>query len=892
MVSTSTEELLTWSAGLKNWQRDALRRLVSQDKLSQQDEDQVLAILKAEHGIPCSPPAPEPIPLQRDHLPDYNSADAVRLKAIANVRNANRIATVSRIDFDAAGLSVVYGENGTGKSGYIRILRNACRSRSTSTDGKAIPILSDIYVGGEASPARAEIHLSVDGEDQIFEWEDGSNSNPSLARIAVFDSRAAAVYVDDSNHIAFLPFHLDLFFKLNATCVTLRRRLEQEHDELKTTLQDIVGEVGANTKAAEFLKSLSADTTEAEIAATLNWDKAQEDELANARKDLDTSPPTVADLDSLAKWARAVAERMQTLAAVISDEQVSDIRKVLADTKEARLAADTMARGAFSGDPVPGVGSETWRRMYAAAREYLVSESGTDFPTLLTLKGAHCPLCQQQLDETAAKRLQRFEAFVTGKLAQDADACETAYQLAFEKILSAVPQIAADFDARLHQVSQRHAGLDQAVRAWITAHRSRHDAVVRALTSSGLGDLPPEPDAGTPEAMLSLAEQLIAERDRVAAVVGEDQRGRLKSQVCELEARKQLSLLRIAVERRVTDLQIEAALKKCCDATDTRAITRKAGEFSDRYLTPRVTQLFEEETDWLDIHHIKPNVERKADRLNAQYRVGLQAQMKCRTSDVLSEGEQRALALASFLAEIRAISDTAPIVIDDPVSSLDLARSFRVAHRLAHEATQRQVIVFTHSLVFYHQLLGAAQAAGIEPKSSAIFRDHASTGLVDPAGAPWAGLPVTKRVGVLKDRLQRTRKLSQESPAEYQIEAKMLYGRLRDAWERLVEEKLFQGVVTRFGQGIETQKLRYVHVSDDLYRRVEAGMTKTSIYSHDNPAAGTAPIPAPDEIVADLEEILSTLKEIDRSNAEVEKRRKTASPALKAIPSAASAPAA
>jgi hypothetical protein len=59
------------------------------------------------------------------------------------------------------------------------------------------------------------------------------------------------------------------------------------------------------------------------------------------------------------------------------------------------------------------------------------------------------------------------------------------------------------------------------------------------------------------------------------------------------------------------------------------------------------------------------------------------------------------------------------------------------------------------------------------------------------------------------------------------------YGRLRLAWERCVEEVLLNGVVQRFGEGVSTQRLKAVLVTDDDYKQIEAGMTKSSKFEHD-----------------------------------------------------------
>ena len=71
---------------------------------------------------------------------------------------------------------------------------------------------------------------------------------------------------------------------------------------------------------------------------------------------------------------------------------------------------------------------------------------------------------------------------------------------------------------------------------------------------------------------------------------------------------------------------------------------------------------------------------------------------------VLSEGEQRAVALADFLTEVALDDNSTGVVLDDPVTSLDFAWKETVADHLITESQRRQVVVFTHDLHFLYCL--------------------------------------------------------------------------------------------------------------------------------------------------------------------------------------------
>ena len=69
--------------------------------------------------------------------------------------------------------------------------------------------------------------------------------------------------------------------------------------------------------------------------------------------------------------------------------------------------------------------------------------------------------------------------------------------------------------------------------------------------------------------------------------------------------------------------------------------------------------------------------------------------------------------------------------------------------------------------------------------------------------------------------------------ANYEKEAKILYGLLREAWERAVEEVLLDGIVERFRPSVQTQHLGTIaDITDEDCQRVDTAMTKCSKWLH------------------------------------------------------------
>ena len=92
------------------------------------------------------------------------------------------------------------------------------------------------------------------------------------------------------------------------------------------------------------------------------------------------------------------------------------------------------------------------------------------------------------------------------------------------------------------------------------------------------------------------------------------------------------------------------------------------------------------------------------------------------------------------------------------------------------------------------------------------------------------------------------------------VRAKYLYGLLREAWERALEEVLLGGVVDCYRPSIQTHRLAPLSdITDADCKTVETAMTKCSTWlpGHDQAAAARAPVPGSDELKSDIEALSS-----------------------------------
>jgi len=194
------------------------------------------------------------------------------------------------------------------------------------------------------------------------------------------------------------------------------------------------------------------------------------------------------------------------------------------------------------------------------------------------------------------------------------------------------------------------------------------------------------------------------------------------------------------------------------------------------------------------------------------------------------------------------------LILDDPVSSFDQGRGEYVAKRLIEEASNRQIVIFTHDIVFFHTLENFAKQKNISITQNVVRRTGEVSGItLNDDNLPWTAKNVKKRIGFLKQELQSMKSKEKNLDDDmYFLEVKKWYSLLRESWERAVEELMLAGVVLRFEPGIKTQELRKVKINDHLIQMVTEGMTKSSTMVHDESPAIGRMIPSLEEMQGDL----------------------------------------
>lgn len=868
---TILQEIHTWSKGLAGWQQDAIARLYADRALSAADLDDLYALAKAEAGIPD--PEGRVVRELKDAqvAPRANPARMVLLGAIKDLVNVNALANGARLPIARTGVTIIYGENGAGKSGYSRVFKKACRARD-----RREAILPNANLGPDKSgPAQATFETEIDGIASDLPWRDGDEPPEPLSDIAIFDSHCARAYIDNQGDFAFAPYGLDILEGLVSACNKLKARATAEKAASAPNNAAYAALTGEQTEVAKKLLGIPATTKAKDIESLATLSAAELDRLGLLNKTLAEVDPKQKALALRQKASRVTSlkERIAAAVGVVSDEKVSSLQALIGKSNAAKAAAE-LAATEFKARPgqLTGTGGEEWKALFEAAREFAeVSHAEHEFPRLSA--EAACPLCQNVLGPDGAARLVRFDAFIGAAAEKAAKKAREAATIPFLAIQQANVDLAFR-DALVEEVRELVPEVAAACTALQDSLKARQSAVLEAAAAKLAWDAVPRLSADPQPGLIDIIKRLLEQATALDASADEKLKATMISERTELDARRRLAEVKVAVLEAINKHELCRKFEVCIDGMEARGISRKSTDLSRTTASQELADALNAELKLLKVHHLSVVMKPESPGGKTKFKLTLQLPGGGTPAAILSEGEQRAIAIASFMAEVRLGKGNGGILLDDPVSSLDHRRRWEVAERLAKESLVRQVIIFTHDIYFLLILEQKVEEVGATLTKNYIRRTADGYG-VHSEDLPFDVLGTKGRLGRLRQMLVDVRKAAREGDDDLQrqLTAKF-YGQLRLAWERCIEEVLLNGAVQRFGEGVSTQRLRSVMVTDDDYREIDAGMTKSSKFEHDAAAAvGRLPIPDPDDLDTDIESLTKWREALEKRLKEVAKAR-------------------
>lgn len=779
------------------------------------------------------------VPMLESFATDIAEEETLELISLANIIGVNALSSDQELDFHSE-LTVLFGQNGSGKTGYSRILKRISGVRT------AEDILPNAHITqSDSSPSlSANVKYRLSGADSTVMWKGESGLAP-FTRISVFDSSAVSLHVDSNLGYVYTPAELALFAHVATGVQGIQQRIAAEVKNMEPGHNPFLARFTQGTKVYPLIEALGATTDLAELDALATLPDSAEKDRERLESEIAALRLNSLDaiLSSTQETIRHCDRLLNVLTAVMNFNAVAyeSARIKLQQTEGRRAEAREQL---FNQDELPGPADREWQEFIDAGDLYRQHLGREHYPTA----GDMCLYCMQELSPTALNLLARYRTFLDETLIRQVEDAKLEVRSSCLRINELDLERANEF------AIGRRDGDDPPVWAGQACDVLAEVRTIAKKTSDGspvdVGVLQEnarvvfsivESELATKRAE---AQQMLEDKENAATALTSKQ-----SELSEITARFELNRIIADTRKYVLRAQKAQQLNKLSGIISNGALkqlTAKSKLASEDLVNKNFEALFAEECELLRA----PNV-----ALQFLGRSGKAQRKKAiasyKPSMVLSEGEQKVLALADFLAESRMRGSKAPLIFDDPVTSLDYRRLNEVGARIQHLANTHQVVVLTHNIMFTSALLAGRQNKTHRVKVYEVRDGGKVKGILAPNVEPRFDTPadLAKRINA------KLQDMTSAEPVAQDTLIKETYDLIRAWCEAFVEQELLQNVTQRYRSNIMMTRLskidssrldETVAVIEDLFNRACERMT-----GHSHAAEYMSIKPTVDELLED-----------------------------------------
>lgn len=790
--------LIDWANEQQHWVRAMVGEILnSRESLSEATLDEIYECSLIERNLKTGTVSEAP----KLHFAESAGDDMeeLALTSIKDVSGVNILASDQEIAFNKR-MTVIFGENASGKSGYVRILKRVAGVRSAER------VLPNIHLA-KPSPPRATLGYRLEATDHSFSWNNETGIAP-FTRIGIFDTRAVSFHVDQDLEYVYVPRDLALFPLVKDSIQAIKDRLTHARDEARPSANPFLTYFDRNASIYGRLESLGASTNFKDLKELADVKPEEAEQLQPLRERVEAlRPQTITSQLQAVRSERDAVSRLRAAAATAGGFKWDAYAACLEKIAKAEAQHRAITEQAFTATPLPGLFSDAWREFILAGEAYIAHLERHDYP-----QGAdHCLYCDQPLGAVAVELIRKYRDFATSTHKRAAEASRRELQTLIGEL------VALDLGGLDDQSIAPKLAVATAEETAAPVFVRGHDLLQRLLelqrrVKNSESVAPDDLDTIATE-VVQLSDAALARAD--ALIEALTKRGEERTRAHD-QARKELRELeaRITLQRHLPQIRDYIARARWANQADTlisgplpalqRSLTEASKLASEDLMNQDFARYFTQECSALQAPVVK--LEFPGRGAQAKRKKLLAATYKL--SDILSESEQKVIAMADFLAETAIRTTAAPLVLDDPVTSFDYKRLQYIVDRIYDLSANQQVIVFTHNIWFAMALLGKFERTPGQCSFFDVSRGEGEVaGLVHGGTHPRYDTPA-KLTGRVNERLQSAGSTTGETR---QALVESCYSLMRSWCEVVVEQDLFGGVSQRYQPNVMMGSLTRIH---------------------------------------------------------------------------------
>jgi ABC-type polar amino acid transport system ATPase subunit len=808
-------EIATWANCLPYWEQAALDKVLNRKKFTEEDYNELLQLFLEDAQLVEKTLSRQILTFQQDYYNRLDSRKPILLTEISNLKNVNALVSDQRLIFSPQ-LTAIFGRNGSGKSGYARVLGCAGFTRG---DKKVVPDVTKPLV--ENCDITAEITLNIDGDSKTIQYLVKGPCN-ELSSFYIFDSTSVQVHMKGRNSFSFSPSGLSILTELARATDEVRNQLRNKIAE-KEQPSDIRKYFSGESEITDLIEELSPDTDLEQLRALAQLSADEEKRihelnieigkigLEKMEEDIEQKEEQLAQSQKLYDWLRKAQE-------LFNDQAIAEIEDRVIKYHALEEKARQLSIERFQHPGLSNVGSKLWHDFVQVAHQLAQAESKVHpYPK----PGDPCLLCQQSLSRDAHRLILDLWEYLVGDVQKEIQQSRSYFSNKHSEIWKTNPfNLNEDLSKGIELLYTVNSQLPKQIQNIVDNYRQRGREVETAL----LIKKPPRKVFFVTEDCIETIQRLIKkfEIELVEAKQVDLNKKRifLEEERRLLEHRKKLGELMSSIETYVNGRIWADDASKVIGST--RHITVKYNQLFNSLVRNRYIEIFKKILEDLG-RPLQVEISTFGSKGETLKQVVLKAHNTAKEiadpEKVLSEGEKRAVALADFLTEVALDTTSSGIILDDPVTSLDLEWRKTISQLIANESTKRQVIVFTHDMAFLYLLLNCAEELEIDRQVHWIKRG----GKDNKPGYVWLNnCPALESEYKKPTRAEERYKeaINEQEPQRQEQILKDGFGALRSTYEAFIVYELFNGVVLRFDERISFGRLESISWDPSIVKEI------------------------------------------------------------------------
>jgi len=830
MKQSAKEYLKEFASSQPNWLKALIYEAIETNgSISDSKKDEIFGCLKDNSTLIINEP----------NIDDDNSNNEIHIVSLEHVKGVNALKQNQTIKFHRD-VTILYGLNGAGKSSYFKVLNEIVGGNQKKE------ILSNIYID---TPEAIDIKITLKestGQVKTIEWNGNSRSIDLFNKCKVFDSSylngLLAIRKADATLIQPLGLHLFSYlvslideFKYKLNDIADKKRLEKPTIELKDLRDDFKSSFGNHNFSEDAKKRI-------EDLFVFSEDNAQkltniQEELSSLKQiniqdkiKLRTNDKT--DIDKIKSYLESTHKKL--FDAFITAQKVLE---TFVENKKANALAKKQFKILSS---ISNSDNPEWKEFIKSGEKYKIKVPDSE---------KVCVYCRQPLqDENATKLIQAYGEFLKDESEQKLNT--SIKQI--EDLKKSVERISIDLAIKPNIKTLLEESKDETQKTLFeiidTIHQTlllEQEKLLKKLDKKELDSKHNLPD------IIEISKKLKSLSDTIQEEItklSEDDAKKiqkieeLEKVLKQLQENKSICNQREIIKKWFKIDSIEKSLKSKASKINTRGITELSKQAHNDLLTEVLKEAFNEELKFLGYNHLDVYIE------NAKGGKGISSTKLSLTKDndikaILSEGEQKAVALALFIAEAKIQASKNPIILDDPVNSLDHKIASKFAQRLLK--LDNQVILFNHNRLF----LDAFETS----KENHICKNfdggcnsrgkHIRIYQINSEGKNYKGVLSNYKLNNSKEHIKEIKTLLNKSPFEDGLKVASL---VRKTIECVIDEVIFRGQIpTKHSNKAssiawgELKKLNndsvIIDTLNEIHSRVSGGEMHNGTENEENP---------------------------------------------------------